>query len=113
MRQAREWGYQRLAAAKAAVIIDAAPPPVARVIDGGCASTLAFEMSDAPHRLIVHCGGARARVPHLPPHLDDGPRTTGEPSTLLLAAFNTHPLPSPATLGSAVATDEHTLRARH
>src|SRR3546814_10092712 len=31
MRQAREWGYQRLAAAKAVVIIDAAPPPVAQI----------------------------------------------------------------------------------
>src|SRR3546814_11541203 len=88
MRQAREWGYQRLAAAKAVVIIDAAPPPVARVIDGGCASTLAFEMSDGPHRLIVNCGGARAAVAHLPPDLAEGLRTTAAHSTLVLADSN-------------------------
>ena len=46
LRQARDWGYQRLAADKGVLIVDAAPPPIARLVDGGCASTLAFELSD-------------------------------------------------------------------
>ena len=44
------------------LIIDAAPPPVARLVEGGCASTLAFELSDgaAPaHRQLRR----RARRP--------------------------------------------------
>ena len=60
LRQARDWGYQRLAQGEAVVIIDAAPPPIARLTAGGCASTLAFEMSDGAERLVVNCGGARA-----------------------------------------------------
>src|SRR3546814_13514769 len=74
MRQAREWGYPRLAAAKAVVIIDAAPPPVARVIDGVCASPPAFELCDGPHRLLVNSGGARAAVAPSPPALPEGRR---------------------------------------
>ncbi|HET9511297.1 MAG TPA: heparinase II/III family protein, partial [Sphingomonas sp.] len=50
LRQARGWGYQRLANAGTLLIVDAAPPPVGQMVDGGCASTLAFEMSDGPHR---------------------------------------------------------------
>ncbi|RIA43939.1 putative heparinase superfamily protein [Hephaestia caeni] len=108
MRQAREWGYQRLAAAKAVVIVDAAPPPVARVIDGGCASTLAFEMSDGPHRLIVNCGGARAAVAHLPPDLAEGLRTTAAHSTLVLADSNSTAVLADGTLGKGVAEVELT-----
>src|SRR3546814_19127292 len=92
MRQAREWGYQRLAAAKAVVIIDAAPPPVARVIDGGCASTLAFEMSDGPHRLTVHCGAPLAPAAHLPRALAEGPPTPAAHSTTQLPHSQPPPL---------------------
>src|SRR3546814_18565162 len=72
MRQAREWGYQRLAAAKAVVIIDAAPPPVARVIAGGSAPQLPFEISDRHPRLICHCGRPRAAVAPFSPPLPSG-----------------------------------------
>jgi uncharacterized heparinase superfamily protein len=58
LRQARDWGYQRLAAGTAVLIVDAAPPPIARLVEGGCASTLAFEFSDGPARIVVNCGGA-------------------------------------------------------
>ena len=37
---------------------DAAPPPLAKHARSGCASTLAFEFSHGPQRLIVNCGGA-------------------------------------------------------
>ena len=48
------------------VIMDAAPPPVARLVEGGCASTLAFELSDGPHRIVVNCGGARSVLAQVP-----------------------------------------------
>ena len=85
LRQARDWGYQRLAAGSAVLVVDAAPPPVARVVEGGCASTLAFEFSDGPHRIVVNCGGARAGVAPLPASLAEGLRTTAAHSTLVLA----------------------------
>ena len=59
LRQSRDWGYQRLAAGAAVLVVDAAPPPIARLVEGGCASTLAFEFADGAARLIVNCGGAR------------------------------------------------------
>ena len=58
LRQARDWGYQRLVANKVVVLADAAPPPIARVTEAGCASTLAFELSDGDERIVVNCGGA-------------------------------------------------------
>ena len=48
------------------LVFDAAPPPPARALAGGCASTLAFELSDGPHRLIVNCGGEGAARGALP-----------------------------------------------
>src|SRR6185295_7876569 len=50
LRQARGWGYQRVAARSSVLVFDAAPPPP-RALKGACASTLAFELSDGPSRL--------------------------------------------------------------
>jgi len=108
LRQARDWGYQRLAAGAAVVIIDAAPPPVARLVEGGCASTLAFEMSDGPHRLVVNCGGARAAVAQLLPSLADGLRTTAAHSTLVVGDSNSTAIHADGTLGRGVAEVELT-----
>ena len=73
LRQARGWGYQRLQAKTTVLVFDAAPPPPPpRALAGGCASTLAFELSDGPDRLIVNCGGAGAAKGALPPRA--GPR---------------------------------------
>ena len=47
LRDARQWGYQRVVAGKAVLQFDAAPPPLARHARHGCASTLAFELSHA------------------------------------------------------------------
>jgi uncharacterized heparinase superfamily protein len=58
LRQARDWGYQRLAAGNTVLQIDAAPPPVTRLAEAGCASTGAIEISDGNQRLVVNCGGA-------------------------------------------------------
>ena len=106
LRQARDWGYQRLAAGSAVLIVDAAPPPVARVVEGGCASTLAFEFSDGAARLIVNCGGARAATAQLPASFAAGLRTTAAHSTLTLADSNSTAIHADGTLGRGVAEVE-------
>jgi uncharacterized heparinase superfamily protein len=106
LRQARDWGYQRLAAGGAVLIVDAAPPPVARVVEGGCASTLAFEFSDGPARLVVSCGGAREAVAGLPRALAEGLRTTAAHSTLSLADTNSTAIHADGTLGRGVGEVE-------
>ena len=106
LRQARDWGYQRLAAGAAVLIMDAAPPPIARLVEGGCASTLAFEFSDGPHRLVVNCGGARSAVAQLPTTLADGLRTTAAHSTLIVGDSNSTAIHADGTLGRGVAEVE-------
>jgi len=106
LRQARDWGYQRLASGTAVAIMDAAPPPVARLVEGGCASTLAFEFSDGPQRLIVNCGGARAGVAQIPPALAEGLRTTAAHSTLVVGDSNSTAIHPDGTLGRGVAEVE-------
>ena len=106
LRQAREWGYQRVAAGPTILIIDAAPPPIARLVEGGCASTLAFELSDGPHRLVVNCGGARAANIALPGALTEGLRTTAAHSTLIVADSNSTAIHPDGTLGKGVGEVE-------
>jgi len=106
LRQARDWGYQRLAAGSAILIMDAAPPPVARLVEGGCASTLAFEFSDGPNRLIVNCGGARAALAQVPPALTEGLRTTAAHSTLIVGDSNSTAIHADGTLGRGVGEVE-------
>ncbi|NII57752.1 putative heparinase superfamily protein [Sphingomonas aerolata] len=106
LRQARDWGYQRLAAASSVLIVDAAPPPVARLVEGGCASTLAFEFSDGPARLVVNCGGARAGIAQLPPAMVEGLRSTAAHSTLTIADSNSTAIHADGTLGRGVAEVE-------
>ena len=102
LRQAGDWGYQRLAAGTAVLVVDAAPPPVARVVEGGCASTLAFEFSDGPARLVVNCGGARGGLATLPAGLGEGLRTTAAHSTLCLGDSNSTAIHADGTLGRGV-----------
>lgn len=106
LRQARDWGYQRLAGGASIVSLDAAPPPVLRLADGGCASTLAFEMSDGPHRLIVSCGGARHRGATLPAALAEALRTSAAHSTLVLNDANSTALHPDGSLGRGVGAVE-------
>lgn len=106
MRQTRDWGYQRLSGAATVVIMDAAPPPVARLIAGGCASTLAFEMSDGAQRIVVNCGGARAASARLPAALVEGLRTTAAHSTLIVGDSNSTAIHADGTLGRGVAEVE-------
>ncbi len=105
-RQARDWGYQRLSAGATVVQIDAAPPPVARLADAGCASTGGIEVSDGQHRLIVSCGGAGLAGAWIPRELAQGLRTTAAHSTLVLADNNSTALLPDGTLGRGVTEVE-------
>ena len=106
LRQARDWGYQRLAAGSAVLIVDAAPPPVGRQVEGGCASTLAFELSDGASRLVVNCGGARGGAAGVPAALAEALRTTAAHSTLVVADSNSTAIQPDGTLGRGVSTVE-------
>jgi uncharacterized heparinase superfamily protein len=111
LRQARDWGYQRMAGGSTVVIADAAPPPASRIGGGGCASTLAFELSDGAQRLIVNCGGGRGTTP-LAEDLANGLRTTAAHSTLIVGDSNSTAIHNDGTLGAgvrAVELDRHEL----
>jgi uncharacterized heparinase superfamily protein len=99
---ARDWGYQRLVCGDTRLIVDAAPPPTAALSRGACASTLAFELSDGPHRLVVNCGGSAG----LPAELVRGLRTTAAHSTLVLAETNSTALHQDGTMGRGVTEVE-------
>lgn len=102
MRQARDWGYQRISVGDTTIVMDAAPPPVSRLIETGCASTLAIEISDATHRLVVNCGGARAGGAGMTPVLAQGLRTTAAHSTLTLSDSNSTSVHADGSLGKGV-----------
>ena len=101
LRQASGWGYQRMAGAKTVVVMDAAPPPIARLAAGGCASTLAFELSDGPHRLVVNCGAGSD--PTVGVALATGLRSTAAHSTLVLADSNSTSIHADGSLGRGVS----------
>jgi uncharacterized heparinase superfamily protein len=106
LRQARGWGYQRLQAKATVLVFDAAPPPPPRAISGGCASTLAFEMSDGPNRLIVNCGGPGDAKGALPHQLAEALRTTAAHSTLTLGDRNSTAIHDDGSLGKGVGEVE-------
>mgnify|MGYP001583031192 FL=1 len=102
LRQAADWGYQRMTGGQTRVIIDAAPPPVQRLARGGSASTLAFELSDGPHRLIVNCGGPGGGSADFPAGLADALRATAAHSTLIVADTNSTATYPDGSLGRGV-----------
>lgn len=106
LRQARDWGYQRMAAGGTVIQVDAAPPPVSRLAAAGCASTGAIEISDGPHRLIVNCGGAALAGAAIPDDLAQALRTTAAHSTLVLAESNSTAILPDGTLGRGVTEVE-------
>lgn len=105
-RQPREWGYHRLSGGATVLIVDAGPPPVSRLSAGGCASTLAIEMSDGPHRLVVNCGGSRESSAHIPARLTQGLRSSAAHSTLIVADSNSTAIHGDGTMGRGVAEIE-------
>lgn len=106
LREVRQWGYQRVVAQKSVLQFDAAPPPMARNARNGCASTLAFEMSHAGHRLIVNCGGSAAAGGVLPIRFEQGLRATAAHSTLVLDNVNSTAVLMGGRIGSGVSEVE-------
>lgn len=102
LRNARGWGYQRLSALGTIVVLDAAPPPPPRIAAAGCASTLAFEMSDGAQRLVINCGGPQPLPSALPQELVDALRTTAAHSTLSLGDTNSTAILANGQLGRGV-----------
>ncbi|MGE4431098.1 MAG: heparinase II/III family protein [Sphingobium sp.] len=106
LRQARDWGYQRISAGSTHILVDAAPPPVAQLADAGCASTGAIEISDGTERLIVNCGGAALAGTMIPADFARGLRTTAAHSTLTLHDSNSTAILPDGTLGRGVTEVE-------
>ncbi|HMG46936.1 MAG TPA: heparinase II/III family protein [Allosphingosinicella sp.] len=106
LRQARGWGYQRVQAKITVLVFDAAPPPPPRALNGACASTLAFELSDGPNRLIVNCGGVGESRGALPAGLVHALRTTAAHSTLTLGDRNSTAIHEDGSLGKGVGEVE-------
>jgi uncharacterized heparinase superfamily protein len=102
LRQARGWGYQRLSALGTILVLDGAPPPPPKMAARGSASTLAFELSDGPQRLVVNCGGAGLLPSDLPPELIAGLRSTAAHSTLVLDDTNSTNINPDGSLGRGV-----------
>lgn len=96
------WGFQRMRGGDTLVQFDAAPPPPARQARTGCASTLAFELSDGPARLIVNCGGAALAGGQVPSRIGQGLRATAAFSTLVLDNANSTAVLLHGKLGKGV-----------
>ena len=86
----RSSGFQRLSAGGVRLIVDAGPPPPARLNPATHASTLAFTFSDGGRPLVVSCGAEQgSQGPRgFPPELVMGLRSTAGHSTLVLADTN-------------------------
>lgn len=103
LRRSGRWsGFHRLSAGRSVVVIDAGPPPHARLSSNGHAGTLAFEMSDGADRLITNCGGANGLAVALAPALAAGLATTAAHSTLVIADTNSTRIRDDGTLGIGV-----------
>lgn len=102
----QHWGYQRLRGGQTTVQFDAGPPPRARHTRCGCASTLAFEMSDGASRLIVNCGGAALAGGQVPARIGQALRASAAHSTLVLDNANSTAVLLHGKLGRGAETVE-------
>lgn len=110
LAQAGGWGYQRIKAGETLLQFDTAPPPRAKHARTGCASTLAFELSDGPQRIIVNCGGASLAGGQVPARIGQGLRATAAFSTLVLDNANSTAVLLHGKLGKGVETVEFDRR---
>jgi uncharacterized heparinase superfamily protein len=102
LKHVGNWGYHRLDGGKTIVQFDAAPPPRPRHARWGCASSLAFEMSEDGQRLIVNCGGAALAGGLVPCRIEQGLRATAAHSTLVLDNVNSTAVLLGGKLGKGV-----------
>jgi len=105
-RQALDWGYQRVAAGKSVLLLDAGPPPLAKQFSAGCASTLALELSHQDQRIVVNCGGSGLVGASIPATLARGLRTTAAHSTLCIDDTNSTAILPGGQLGKGVTEVE-------
>lgn len=106
LAQAQGWGYQRIRAGETLLQFDTAPPPRSKHARTGCASTLAFELSDGPQRIIVNCGGAALAGGQVPARIGQGLRATAAFSTLVLDNANSTAVLLHGKLGKGVEAVE-------
>jgi uncharacterized heparinase superfamily protein len=102
LKQVGNWGFHRLDGDKTIVQFDAAPPPKPRHARWGCASSLAFEMSEDGQRLIVNCGGSALAGGLVPCRIEQGLRATAAHSTLVLDNANSTAVLLGGKLGKGV-----------
>lgn len=105
------WGYQRVIARKATLLLDGSPPPFGKHARHGCASTLAIEFSHGDNRLIVNCGGAALAGGQVPVRIEQGLRATAAHSTLVLGDANSTAVLIDGKLGAGVGEVE--IDTRH
>lgn len=110
LAQAAGWGYQRIKAGETLLQFDTAPPPRSRQARTGCASTLAFELSDGPQRIVVNCGGAALAGGQVPARIGQGLRASAAFSTLVLDNANSTAVLLHGQLGKGVETVEFERR---
>ena len=110
LTQGSGWGYSRIKAGETLLQFDTAPPPRSRHARTGCASTLAFELSDGPQRIIVNCGGAALAGGQVPARIGQGLRATAAFSTLVLDNANSTAVLLHGKLGKGVETVEFDRR---
>jgi len=108
---ARQWGYQRIEGGvndrqRTVLLMDAAPPPLARHSLCGCASTLAIELSAGADRIVVNCGGAAFAGGQVPTRLEQSLRATAAHSTLVLGDANSTAVKVAGKLGAGVSEVE-------
>ena len=101
-RQGNFSGYQRLVGGKTLVVVDAGPPPEARAAIAAHAGTLAFELSDNVHLIVVNCGTGGLLPRPLPVELTEALRTTAAHSTLILSDSNSTRIRPDGALGKGV-----------
>jgi len=106
LRDPGSWGYQRVTARKATLLLDGSPPPFGKHARHGCASTLAFEFSHGEHRLIVNCGGAALAGGQVPVRIEQGLRATAAHSTMVLGDANSTAVLIDGKLGAGVGEVE-------
>lgn len=106
LNEPQHWGFQRMRGGQTTVQFDAGPPPRARHTRVGCASTLAFEMSDGPSRVIVNCGGAALAGGQVPARIGQGLRASAAHSTLVLDDANSTAVLLHGKLGRGAETVE-------
>lgn len=102
LRQPRGWGFHRLSALGTIVVMDSAPPPPPKAAPTGCASTLAFELSDGAQRLVVNCGGPAPLPSQVPGELANALRSTAAHSTVTVADSNSTAILADGSLGRGV-----------